>query len=217
MPDQKSSQRVVYTTFEMQLNALRDMANSGYSIAVPAALHLCQTWRAPVPEWLLEAGIELLCQLLRNEKSTQPGRHSTHVARARQDNIDGTRWSTVNWQREAQKDLAEQVESIRSDPEGVSAEWRDDRERLQDWLGTTLERAFECASMLLEGTEAFGSPDAIKASYFKVKRNLADPTKKFRYHYIDPQFLMRLGIKWEPFVRPGRKIEPLYKVSLGKN
>lgn len=217
MPDPNSSQSVVRSSVETYLDAHRNMANSGVAIAVPGALHFCQQWRVPVPDWLLEAAIELLCDLLKNEKPSRRGRTPTHVARARQDYIDKSRWSTVVWQREAQKDLLEQVESIRRNPEGPGAYFRKDREQLQNWLGTTLERAFECASMLLEGTEAFGSPDAIKRSYFKVERNSEDPTQRYRYYYMDPQFLMKLGIKWEPFVRPGRKIEPLYKLSLGRN
>src|SRR5690606_24859112 len=108
-----------------------------------------------------------------------------------------------------------QVEEIKKFPEDFSAKHREDREQLQKWLGTTLERAFECSAMLLEGTEAFGSPDAIKRSYFKVVRNSADPKQVMRYHQLDPRFLHKLGLKWEPFVRPGRKIEPLYMLSLG--
>jgi hypothetical protein len=193
------------------------MVNGGVAVAVPAALDFCQKWRVPVPDWLIDASVELFCELLKNERPTRRGRTPTHVARARQDNIDFTRWSTVKWQRDAQKDLLDQVESIRQDPDCVGPGWREDREQQQKWFGTTLERAFECASMLLEGTDAFGSPDAIKRSYFKVERSSEDAATRHRYYQIDPQFLMKLGIKWEPFVRPGRKIEPLYKLSLGRN
>jgi hypothetical protein len=96
----------------------------------------------------------------------------------------------------------------------VPSRYREDRARLQAWYGNTLDRAFECTAMLLEGTEAYGSPDAIKRSYFKVGRGLADPKQGMRYCQLEPRFLAKLGIKWEPFVRPGRKLVPLYEVTL---
>lgn len=200
--------------FQRELNRLRVMASNGIVAAVPAALHFCQQWKQPVPDWLLAESTELLCSLLKGDEPKRRGRASSHIARLRQDGIDYSRWSTVIWQREAQLDLLRQVESIRADDRGISAAYREDREKLQAWLGTTLDRAFECSTMILEGTAAFGSPDAIKRSYFKVERNMAIPKEAVRYSQLDPHFLRKLGIEWEPFVRPGRKLEPLYVLSL---
>jgi hypothetical protein len=200
--------------FQRELYRLRIMASHGITAAVPAALHFCQKWKQPVPEWLLAESTELLCSLLKGDKPKRLGRASSDIARLRQDGIDYARWSTVVWQREAQQELLEQVEALRTDERDIPIAIREDREKLQAWLGTTLERAFECSTMILEGTSAFGSPDAIKRSYFKVERNSADPREKVRYYQIDPQFLQKLGIEWEPFVRPGRKHEPLYMLSL---
>lgn len=199
---------------EREMEFLRLMANAGIAVAVPAALHYCHEHKYPVPDWLSKAAIDLLCELLKSEKPTRRGRTATHVARHRQDNIDFTRWSTVIWQRDAQQQLLEQVKTIREWPGEVPATYRSDREKLQEWLGTSLDRAFECAAMLLEGNEAYGSPDAMKRSYFKVQRAQGDLQQAIRYHQLDPHFLMKIGIKWEPFVRPGRKMVPVYKLSL---
>ena len=217
MPDSASRDRLVLSTCERGLCALEEMIDNGIAVAVPAALHHCLEWKCPVPDWLVAASIDLMSDLLKSERPKRRGRTATHIARYRQDNIDGSRWSTVVWQREAQRDLLDQVRRLPKTP-NLDDDFREDRIRLQKWLGTTLSRAFECSSMILEGTQAFGSPDAIKRSYFKVLRNLKDPKQRLRYHFIDPQFLMhKLGIMWEPFVRPGRKIEPLYNLSLGRD
>jgi hypothetical protein len=61
----------------------------------------------------------------------------------------------------------------------------------------TLERAFEFASLLLEPTDARGSPDAMKKSYYTVRRRMRrEPGRYFRtpamtrslrqYHAPDP-------------------------------
>jgi len=200
--------------FQQELYRLRILASNGIVAAVPAALHFCQQWKQTIPDWLVAESTELLCSLLKGDGPKRRGRASSHIARLRQDGIDYSRWSTVVWQREAQLDLLRQVEAIRADDRGISAAYREDREKLHAWLGTSLDRAFECSTMILEGTRAFGSPDAIKRSYFKVERAMADPKQGLRYYQLDPHFLRKLGIEWEPFVRPGRKHEPLYMLSL---
>lgn len=200
--------------FQRELDHLRGMASSGFVVAIPAALHFCQKWSQPVPDWLLAASTQLLCRLLKGDEPKRRGRAASHIARLRQDVIDYTRWSAVKEQRESQLDLLEQVQSIRMRHSDLPVAIREDREKLQAWLGTTLERAFECSTMSLEGTTAYGSPEAIKRSYFKVEAHMADPVQRLRYKQLDPEFLKELGVKWEPFVRPGRKIEPMYNLSL---
>jgi hypothetical protein len=196
---------------EMEL--LRQMLASGVVIAVPAALHYCHEYKCQAPDWLLAASLELICELLKSEKPKRRGRASSHIARYRQDRIDYDRWGTVVWMRDAQKDLAHQVEVARSVP-NVPRAYLKDREKLHAWLGSTLDRAFQCATIILEGNESFASPDAIKRSYFKVERNMADPTKAMRYYQLYVEFLPKVGLKWEPFVRPGRKLEPLYNLEI---
>jgi hypothetical protein len=208
-----STLRPVDHIHAQELDRLRSMALGGITVAIPAALDYCREYKVPAPDWLLACSTELLCSLLKGEKPRRRGRASGHVARHRQDQIDYSRWSTVQWTRESQKELLHQVQVMNSFP-NVPARYREDRERLLGWYGSTLDRAFECAAMMLEGTEAFGSPDTIKRSYFKVERNMADPDQAIRYHQLEPRFLAKVGIKWEPFVRPGRKPVPLYEVTM---
>jgi hypothetical protein len=53
---------------------------------------------------------------------------------------------------------------------------------------------FQCAAELLEGREAYATPSAIRASYRRVERNLADGTSivGVPFHY---GFLTRIGVK----------------------
>ena len=61
-------------------------------------------------------------------------------------------------------------------------------------LGRTRGRIFECASEVLEGTEAFGSPLSIKRSYLEVERNNRHPAKAYRYAWFEQPLLDRLDI-----------------------
>lgn len=213
MLDRTPVNSAIVAFHEREMEWLRLMVQGGSAVAVAAALNYCEEHKWSAPDWLISASKDLLCNLLKAERPARRGRAATHVARHRQDTIDFTRWSTVHWQRESQKKLLHEVEIIKEERRNLPRDRCEDRENLQKWLGTTLNRAFECSAMILEGTEAYGSPETIKRSYLKVERAMSNSAEAIRYHQLDPQFLMKLGIKWEPFVRPGRKLVPLYKIQ----
>jgi hypothetical protein len=198
---------------EREMERLKTMVDDGVAVAVPAALDYCQRYNCRPPEWLLAASVAMLCILMKGEEPRKRGRATNHIARFRQDKIDYSRWSTVVWARESQQEIAKQAEDIKGRAD-YPASYRRDREKLAAWYGHTLDRAFQCAAALLEGNESFGSPDAIKRSYFKVIRIQKDPRQTTRYGYIDVHFLPKLGLKWEPFVRPGRKDGPLHNIPI---
>jgi hypothetical protein len=188
------------------------MVQSGVALAVPAALHYCVQHNLSPPPWLLPAVTEMLCALLKREKSTKRGRSCGAVARYRQDSIDYARWDQVMVVREKQKEILEQVQELRTLP-NIPKSILDEREKMLAWVGGTLNRAFECASMLLEGSEAFGSAEAMKRSYFQVKRNNRDSDQALRYHQLSRHLLLKLGVKQSHEVRPGKKAVPLYELA----
>jgi hypothetical protein len=67
--------------------------------------------------------------------------------------------------------------------------------------------------MLLKDTFAFSGSDAVKVSYFRVKKAMRNPEQAYRYHVLDAQFLKSLGRK--PIQTSGRvrKITPLFDLT----
>lgn len=205
--------RTVAQAHETQLCCFETMLRSGVAVAVPAALEYCQRNNLTAPPWLLAAATDLLCHLLKREKSTKRGRACGFVARYRQDTIDYTRWDQVMEVRRRQVELRDQVQELRqlSDvPQSLML----DREKMLAWAGSTLQRSFECAAMLLQGSAAYGSPDAMKKSYFNVRHARRDPRQRLRYHQIDPCMSQRLGVSHQIELRPGRKKVPLYELTI---
>ena len=135
------------------------------------------------------------------------------MARYRQDMVDYARWDQVTVVRQKQIEIREEVEELRA-KRNVPKSMLEEQEKKLAWVGKTLNRAYECAAMLLEGDEAYGSPEAMKRSYFQVKRNSGGPRHTLRYHLLDPRFLSRLGLKHEIEMRPGRKKVPFYNLTL---
>jgi hypothetical protein len=198
---------------EIELDHLKTMFDSGVAVAVPAALHYCVEHGLDAPPWLMGAATVSHCALLRREKSKKRGRACGAVARYRQDMIDLARSDEVSVVRQVQKEFLQQVEELRALPR-VPRELLEEKEKMLAWLGHTLSRAFECASMMLAQTEAFGSPEAMKRSYRQVERNSRDPKQAYRYHVLDHRFLRKLGIKPELGYGRGRKLVPLYDLTL---
>jgi hypothetical protein len=115
--------------------------------------------------------------------------------------IDYARWDEVDLVLEQRKRCRREIAELRALPK-TPRELPQKREKLLKemderlkWLGTTLDRAYECASERLAKTGAFGGPDAMEASYYKVKKKFKDPVQAKRYHQLDPRFLRKLGLK----------------------
>jgi hypothetical protein len=86
--------------------------------------------------------------------------------------------------------------------------------KMSDWYGHTWFRAYECASMLLRDTLAFGGPDAMKASYCRVERHIDHPIDGWRYFLFDPDFLESIGLKHPSRWEQSSKYVPLYNLTL---
>lgn len=183
------------------------MVQASVMVGVPAALHYCAKHEVSVPAWLVRAALDLLCDLLKREKSTKRGRAAGAVARYHQDMIDMTRWNEVCVLREKQAVIHENVSYYSNTSIASSPRFAEEVVRAA-WFGHSLSRIFECVSDQLERTEAFGSPESIKRSYRQVERNNRSPTQAFRYCILDPLFLRMLGINHDLGYGRGVKFAP---------
>jgi hypothetical protein len=193
-----------------EMATFEKMVKAGVMVGVPAALHYCDGHKVAVPEWLVRAALDLLCDLLKREKSTKRGRATGTVARYRQDMIDMLRWDEVCVLRERQPIFHESISYYSKTSMASSPRFAEELERAE-WIGHSLARVFECVSEGLERTEAFGSPESIKRSYREVKRNHRSPTKAFRYCVLHPLFLQMLGINPDLNYGRGAKFAPWRK------
>jgi hypothetical protein len=194
MLDQKRMNRIS-TFHDMELEKLQKAHESGVIIAVPAALHYCHEHDRVPPPWLIQAALDLLCDLLRREKSTKRGRSAGAVARYRQDMIDFVRWNEVTVLEENQQRSMELMSTYPTCPSPLEADIYTQEGAKAEWLGTSRSRLYHCVSEVLEKTDAFGSPESIKRSYLQVQRNERDPAKAFRYYLLPYPFLSKLGIE----------------------
>jgi len=180
-------------------------------LGVAAALHYCDEHDLDAPRWLIRAASELVFALLRNEKSKKRGRACGIVARYRQDMIDFERWERVCEVREKQEELPEVAEDLqaRNAPQGMLEE----QEKMRDWTGKDWLKAYECASMIVQGTDAHAGPDAMKTSYQKVQQNDRDPKQALRYHVLGRAIERRLGLDCS-FPRRVNKCAPFFDLTL---
>ena len=200
---------------ERRLDWLRVMVHGGSAIAIPAAVQYCAKSSLTVPEWLVQAAAVHYPELLRSGVPKKRGRSVSLVDRYRQDMKDYARWDEVKTVRRNQIEMREEVDFLRANPKMASPSRLEDREKMLKWVGRSLNRAFECASMLLADDSAFGGPDAIKSSYLTVEKVNRTQSQPLRYHMFDADFLASIGIT-PVALRQGRarKVVPLYDLTL---
>ena len=180
-------------------------------LAVAAALRYCSQHRLNAPHWLVGEAETVLCAQLRPKKRNKRGRASNAVARYRQDMIDYERWDTVREVREKQTEILKHVEELRAISR-VPRSLLQEREKMLHWVGHDWLRVYECASMMLAKTRAAGGPEAMKASYQRVKRNSKDPDQQLRYHLLDSN--LDIGLRVIQTDSRSKKVVPLYELIL---
>lgn len=198
--------------YERELQYLKAMYQSEVDIAVPVAVSYCAEYGLNEPRWLVMASAEVHCANLRGGPCKR-GRAAGAIARYRQNMIHAARWDAVREVRRMQKELRAEVEQLRKFP-NVSPSLLAERTKMLHWVGRDLLRAYECASMILRGTDACGSPETMKTSYRVVQRSCRDRSKAVRYHVLDQRFLRRLGIDLDFNRRKGKKFVPFYDLTL---
>lgn len=198
---------------QRRLNELRKVAEAGSELAPAAALFFCATHGVSVPEWLVDLAARGYCKQLDSSRPKKRGRSSEPLDRYRQDLIDLMRWDAVRYARYKQKELSEREEIIESFSD-LPAGYKDEHRKMFAWFGHGWLRAYECASMMLGETPAFGGADAMRVGYCRVELRTKKYSKlSWRYCYFEPEFLESVGI-----VHPSRwpqstKFTPLYELT----
>jgi hypothetical protein len=212
---QVRSERAVDHLLQRELDQLRKIAEAGSELAPAAALFFCHTYGADVPTWLVSFAACGYCQQLNSKRPRKRGRSSGPLERYRQDMIDFMRWDTVITAREKQKESLERVSGIKQYYADIPASCTDEWRKMQLWLGRDWLRAFECASMMLRETPAFGGPDAMKASYCRVRKCFRhSKSSSRRYFLFHPEFLESIGMEHPSRWLQSRKFTPLYDLTL---
>lgn len=189
---QQESRQVVEMTYHRR--RLEEFRNSTVhrGMAITAAMHYCAEVGISPPGWLTKESAELLCNLLRSQRTTELGRHAGVLNRFRQDQIDLERWFAVNAVRDIRNraDCDQRIieEESRFSPDDLEYH-RANLTKRQKWLayGT-----FPCASMYLRGSDAFIGPDAVKTSYRKIEA--ANASGHDRWCVFELNFLEQLGV-----------------------
>ena len=190
------------------------MFTCGVPIAIPAALYYCATHGLNAPRWLVVEAAKMLCAHLSWNVPKERGRSCGIINRYRQDAIDRARWEAVIEVRENRNYLREDIETPRGLRGHKARDILEETRKLLDWAGTNNDDAFECASLILADTPAHGKPDAIRRSYLRVEKNMRTPATAMRYRILETQFLRLVGVDITRPIRPGKKIVPLYDLTV---
>jgi len=201
-------QKFANPLFEEEIERLRE-AGKHNDIAYAGALHLCAQEGIAPPPWLVKVLDDLLTELLKRERSSKRGRSSGRVARHRQDLWDFERWCAVDEVRRLRRQTSEDVKRLENEQANIRRQFAHVF-KAHEWLryGT-----FECASMYLAGTYAWGSPSAVRASYRRVQKRMSSRTAAFRHYLIPGDFLCRVGIPYPLTLLPGNKLTPFYDLT----
>jgi hypothetical protein len=181
---------------------------AGVIVAVPAALHHCREYQVSPPEWLVEAALHLLCDLLKRERSKNRGRSGGAIDRYRQDMVDFIRWDEVIALREHQQRSVRLMATYSTCPSSSEEDIYAEEAAKAAWLGCTLTRLYDCASETLERTEAFGSRDSIKRSYLTVERSSRHSLRAYRYCLFHALVVRMLGFEEDLGYGRHAKIRP---------
>jgi hypothetical protein len=200
---------------QRDLDWLEVMFCGGSAIAIPAGVQYCSKHDLHFPRWLAKATASHYAELLRCNVPGKIGRSANLIDRHRQDMNEYTRWDEVTTVREMQIEVRDELNLLKVNPRRAPAGRIRDREKMHGWVGRSLDRAFECASMLLAETPAFGGPDAIRLSYLKVEKANRDPGQALRYHMLADDFLRSVGIdQMPPRTHRVRKVAAFYDLTL---
>lgn len=219
MPRSDHPYRSLKKLHETQLNNFEAMFRTGAAMAIPAAVHYCAEHGLVAPAWLTKASADLFCTILRSDTPKAIGRANGFVTRLREHMKDFARWDAVCAVEDERKYFRREVAKLRALhktprelPQKREKLLKEMEERLKS-LGATLDRAYKCASERLEETEAFGGPDTMEKSYYKVEKIFKDPALAMQYHQLDWRFLQKVGLK--PIMPPlkRKKVVPLFKLT----
>jgi hypothetical protein len=126
--------------FQEQLAELERQWAAGDFRAVPEAIATCHAGKHPLPDWLAAATLRALEVTFQHGGAPGRGKKGGHLVRAARTDRDWMRWTAA---MACLKDRSSK---------------------------TTEDMAFEQAQEMLAGTPSQGSPEAIRASYYRINR-----------------------------------------------
>ena len=141
--------RAPRTVEQFHAEVLDALKRDGGLTALLQAVQWCRRHRLPLPDWAARRVLLLL---------QEPKRLAKLIGADRRDRIHRTRWDMVSELRDRRHELKIQHPL----PDGTKSEG----------YGATWGDAFANVANALAGTEAKGSPDAVKKSYQKIERAL---------------------------------------------
>ena len=180
-------------------------------IAVAAGLDYCAERMIAPPAWIVSHASGVMNALLTGPKPGRRGRSCNPVARYRQDQIDYLRWDAVVTARENQPIIRDRVVGMTAYASEFPARYIALEEKLLNWIGHDWIRAYEVASMYLQGSYAHGGPDAVRRSYLKVQRNRS--WSGGRYVAVREPFRYKIDIP-HPRDERGMKSRYLFELTL---
>jgi len=193
-----------------ELEEFKLMFESGAHIAVTAAMDYCVRHGLNPPHWAMTESVKVQCAELCGDAPRKFGRSNGTVSRYLQDGIDFVRWDAVHEVRENRKILRDTIKSLAKSRDDATRDRRAHCEKLVRWAR---KNSFECASVLLAGSPAFGGPDAVKTSFGTVERNIRNRATAMRYHVLDREFLRKISAVVDPTAKMGRKVAHLFDLN----
>jgi hypothetical protein len=173
--------------------ALRPVCEDGSVLAVLEGLHWCHQHDVTPPGWFHVAASRTITRLVlgTNKKA---GRAASGLNREREILKRLMRWDLVNEAKRGRENCLRDQELMRQHPNIASAEYKRRIGVVLDRLGSNLEDIFAFVSWQLEGTPLAGGPDAIKASYRRVERDMRSRSTAFKYYAFSYPALQAAGM-----------------------
>jgi hypothetical protein len=207
-------------------------------LALAQAMRYCADEDICPPPRVIKDAADLICNLLLHQKCNQRGRNAGFIGRYRQDYWDLERWDAVLEVRRIRKRVMTNLKLLRralqcserilkaemkkaksSNDARLQCLQRDvDYHRRQifheeKWIPWFKHGTFECASRYLVGRDARIGAHAMRSSYQRVQRALADPVERTRYSIFEERFLKHFGFPNLLERKSGTKSFPLYSIT----
>lgn len=203
---------ILHRLDEEYFDQLRQLMAWHKEIAVAATLDHCAERSLVPPSWIVEPAAQFLPALLHGRGSGRRGRSCNPVARYRQDQIDYLRWDSVVYTRAKQPEIRERV-AVAREYKSYPSRYLELEEKLEDWIGSDWIRAFEVASMYLQGSYSHGGPDAVKVSYLKVQKHFKR-NEGMRYVMVREPFRSAIGIPHPSTEKQGKNCRHIFELTL---
>lgn len=172
---------------------LRPLCDNGSVLAVLEGLHWCHLHDVVPPGWFHVAASRTITRLALGT-NRKAGRAASGLNREREILRRLMRWDLVNEAKRGRDNFRRDQELLCQYPNIASAEYKRRIEVVLDRLGNNLEDIFAFVSWQVEDTPLAGGPDAIKASYRRVERDMRSRSTALKYHAFSYPAIQAAGM-----------------------